>query len=311
MAGTVSEEDAVAARQALHQRAGRLVDAFILSSPWAGGDALDVGVPRESYRDDASLAAWPGPGAIDYLFGGGAVERFDEAGSLDKVLALMDKWGVSRSQTVVPLDRVAQVGPLYEKHADRFFLAVKVNPHKGMHELRLLESVTREFSVIKTCSITPHQLYPQIPPSSREYYPVYAKCVELGLPVWMNVGIPGPRVPSMCQDPAHLDDVCWFFPELTVLMKHGGEPWVDMCVKLMLKWPNLNYVTTGFAPRHYPKAVIDYANTRGSDRIVFGGYWPVLTYERMLVELAGLPLRAQVWPKFLHANAERLFRLGP
>ncbi len=35
-------------------------------------------------------------------------------------------------------------------------------------------------------------------------------------------------------------------------------------VKLMLKWPNLYYSTSAFAPKHYPKAIIDYANSRGA-----------------------------------------------
>lgn len=59
--------------------------------------------------------------------------------------------------------------------------------------------------------------------------------------------------------------VCWFFPEFKVVMRHGAEPWTDLAVKLMLKWPNLFYSTSAFAPKYYPKAIIDYANTRGAD----------------------------------------------
>ena len=58
----------------------------------------------------------------------------------------------------------------------------------------------------------------------------------------------------------HLDIVCYDFPELTLVTRHGCEPWTDLAVKLMLKWPGLHYSTSAFAPKHYPKDIINYAN---------------------------------------------------
>ena len=74
-----------------------------------------------------------------------------------------------------------------------------------------------------------------------------------GLPLFMTVGIAGPRVPSLCQKVELLDQVMYDFPDLVVVMRHGAEPWVDLAVKLMLKWPNLHYSTSAFAPRYYPR----------------------------------------------------------
>jgi hypothetical protein len=105
-----------------------------------------------------------------------------------------------------------------------------------------------------------------------------------------------------------LDEVCWFFPELKVVMRHGGEPWVDLAVKLMLKYPNLHYSTSAFAPRHYPKEIIDFANTRGSRQVMYAGYFPMgLSLERIFRELPEVPLRDHVWPLFLRDNAKRVF----
>ncbi len=53
------------------------------------------------------------------------------------------------------------------------------------------------------------------------------------------------------------------------MLQHGGEPWVDTCVKLMIKWPNAHYMTSAIAPKHVPAQVIQYANTRGADRVMF------------------------------------------
>ena len=116
---------------------------------------------------------------------------------------------------------------------------------------------------------------PQVPVSDRRYYPIYQTCIDLDIPVVVNAGIAGPRVPSECQDVMHFDQVCYDFPELRIVMRHGAEPWEDLAVKLMLKWPGLYYMTSAFAPKYYPKAIVDYANTRGADKIMYAGYYPM------------------------------------
>ena len=153
---------------------------------------------------------------------------------------------------------------------------------------------------------------PQVPINDKRWYPIYAKCCELDLPIFTCVGVPGPRVPMACQKVELLDEVCWFFPELTVVMRHGAEPWEELAVKLMLKWPNLYYSTSAFAPRYYPKAIVDYANTRGADKVLYGGYFPMgLTLERIFSELPDVPFKDEVWPKFLRDNARKVLRLDP
>jgi predicted TIM-barrel fold metal-dependent hydrolase len=92
-------------------------------------------------------------------------------------------------------------------------------------------------------------------------------------------------------------------------MAHGCEPWEALAVKLMLKYPGLYYAPSAFVPRHYPKAVIDYANTRGADKVMFAGYYPMgITFERIFGELPDVPFRDHVWPKFLRQNAVRVFK---
>ncbi len=135
--------------------------------------------------------------------------------------------------------------------------------------------------------------------------------MELAIAVFVHVCVPGPRVPFASQRVDLLDEVCWFFPELKIVMRHGGEPWDDLAVKLLLKWPNLYYSTSAFAPRRYPKSVIDFANTRGADKVMFAGYYAVgLTWDRVFGELEDLPLREHVWPRFLRDNALRVLGIA-
>jgi hypothetical protein len=78
----------------------------------------------------------------------------------------------------------------------------------------------------------------------------------------------------------------------------------------MLKWPNLHYSTSAFAPKYYPKDVIHYANTRGADKVMYAGYFPMgLTLERIWTEMPDVQFRDHVWPKFLRENAIRVFKL--
>lgn len=108
-----------------------------------------------------------------------------------------------------------------------------------------------------------------------------------------------------------VDEVCYHFPELKFVMRHGGEPWDELAVKLMLKWPNLYYSTSAFAPRHYPKSIIRYLNTRGADKVMYAGYYPQgLSLERIFRDMPDVPIKDDdIWQKFLSDNARKLFGL--
>jgi len=122
--------------------------------------------------------------------------------------------------------------------------------------------------------------------------------------------VPGPRVPMHALDVSLVDEVCWYFPDLKVVLRHGAEPDTDLAVKLMLKWPNLYYSTSAFAPKYYPADIVEYANTRGAHKILYAGYFSAgLGLERIFDELPGVPFRDHVWPKFLRDNALRVFNL--
>ena len=157
----------------------------------------------------------------------------------------------------------------------------------------------------------PGRLLPQVPINDKKFYPLYAKCIELDIPICVCTGICGPRVPSACQDTMLIDEVCWYFPELKFVMRHGAEPWADVAAKLMLKWPNLYYSTSAVRARGTtPQAIIDFANTRGADKVMYAGYFPMgLTLDRIFREMPDVPFKDEVWPKFLRENAVRVFKL--
>lgn len=194
-------------------------------------------------------------------------------------------------------------------HPDRFVLSTDVDGNDVTGAVRRIRSDHRELG-IRAVSMFPPGTDPQVPVDDARWYPIYAMCVELGLPVFCTAGVPGPRVPMACQHVERFDRVCYDFPDLTIVLRHGGEPWDDLAVKLMLKWPGLHYSTSAFAPKHYPRSIIDYANTRGAEKVLYAGYHPyALTLDRIFAELDELPLRDHVWPLFLRDNAARILGL--
>jgi predicted TIM-barrel fold metal-dependent hydrolase len=109
----------------------------------------------------------------------------------------------------------------------------------------------------------------------------------------------------------YIDQVMYDFPELVFVTRHGCEPWEELAIKLMLKWPNLYYSTSAFAPRFYPASIVQYANTRGADKIIYAGYFPMgLSLERIMGDMPGVAFNDHVWPKFLRENALKVLKLG-
>jgi predicted TIM-barrel fold metal-dependent hydrolase len=245
---------------------------------------------------------------VEYLFDDD-LSLADGREPIEYTLEQMDRFDISSAVVDVEIDPVGAIA--LKEHPDRFIGSCVVDPNQGMDAVRKIERLHRELGV-RAVSMAPSMLSPQVPIDDKRMYPVYAKCVELDLPVFITVGVPGPRVPMAAQRVELLDEVCWFFPELRIVMRHGAQPWDELAVMLMRKWPNLHYSTSAFAPKRYPQSIVDFANTRtGADKVLFAGYYAVgLTWDRVFADLEQLPLREDVWPRFLRDNALRVLGLA-
>jgi predicted TIM-barrel fold metal-dependent hydrolase len=260
---------------------------------------------RPLLRDRESLKSFEFP--VEYMFKD-VPKTATRSDYIKYTLEKMDAFNIERALIGVAADDEISVEAL-RRHPDRFIPSCNVDPNQGVDTVRHIQRMHDEFGV-KAVSAFPAGCVPQVPINDKRFYPAYAKCCELDLPICVCVGVPGPRIPMMCQRVELIDEVMWFFPELKFVMRHGAEPWADLAVKLMLKWPGLYYSTSAFAPKYYPKAIIDYANTRGADKVMYAGYFPMgLTLERIFKDMPHVPFRDHVWPKFLRENAIRVFKL--
>jgi predicted TIM-barrel fold metal-dependent hydrolase len=282
----------------------RNVGAVDLMIAFPHADAsIDDYTFRSLLRDEGSAdMVFP----VEYIFHD--VPNHLEKGNdpIEVTLVEMDKCGVAIG-LLGGLDETSRRA--LREHPDRFRASIHVDPNDITGSVRQIRRAHDEFG-IKAVQSFPAGCVPQVPVSDRRYYPVYQTCIDLDIPMITNAGVPGPRVPMDCQHVRHFDQVCYDFPELRIVMRHGAEPWEDLAVKLMLKWPGLYYMTSAFAPKYYPKAIIDYANTRGADKIMYAGYYPMgISLERTFDEMPNVPFRDHVWPKFLRENALRVFKL--
>ncbi len=263
----------------------------------------------EHYRPAGVRASEPRGMAAGYMFKQAPEELqagADPRMAIKETLDLMDRHGIEWGFLSLSDDRVGQV---LKDHPDRFVAGISADGNRGMEAVRDIVRAYEQHDARGVITF-PAGVFPAIPINDKLWYPIYAKCVELDLPVFIATGFPGPRIKMMPQYTGHLDEVCYDFPELKIVMRHGAEPWEDLAVKLMLKWPGLYFSTSGFAPKYYPKAVIDYANTRGADKVLYAGYFPHgLELGRIFSELDNVSLREDVWPKFLSANARKLLKL--
>lgn len=237
----------------------------------------------------------------DYFKGGSEFLRNIESAEL---LDMMDHLGVEKALiTVNASNPDPRVVAFTDDHPGRFFLAAVPDLERGAQGLWDLEALAEAYPVAMA-RVAP--FLSGIAPSDALYYPLYQKCLEMALPLGINTGICGPPMPSECQHPIHLDQVAYRFPELTLIMQHGADPWWDVAIRLMIKYRNLFLMTSAYAPKYFPDSLVHYMRTRGGKKILFASDHPVLSIERCRDEALALDLENDTLDAFLYGNANRL-----
>jgi predicted TIM-barrel fold metal-dependent hydrolase len=177
-------------------------------------------------------------------------------------------------------------------------------PAKPVQQVARLREIAAH-PLLRLVRVTP--LVDQYPLNHRLYYPLYAACVDLGLPVSINVGIPGPRVRSACQHPELLEDVLIDFPELVVVGAHMGHPYEALLVQYMLKWPNLYLSTSAYLAKYIDPGLLAFmASSRGRGRVLFASDHPFLPMPRAVAAARALALDDESKAQYLGGAAAKV-----
>ena len=148
-----------------------------------------------------------------------------------------------------------------------------------------------------------------VPPTDRRFYPVYTACCELGVPFCTQIGHTGPLMPSEVGRPIYLDQVALDFPDLTIVGGHIGYPWTDEAIAVATKHPNVYIDTSAYTVDRYPPQLVDYLKHHGSQKVLFGSNYPMMTPAKALSGLDALHLDDVVKSRFLADNAKRVYGL--
>ncbi|MGG5889775.1 amidohydrolase family protein [Falsiroseomonas sp. HC035] len=236
------------------------------------------------------------------------IARMDAAG-IEKAFLIAAKVGRLGHPACYHVD-YRLVADAVQAHPDRFHGLAGLDPTEGMRGVRELARAVTEYGFIGA-HFYPHWF--ELPPDHAKWYPFYAKCVELDVPVQLQVG------QSMVYDPSYplrsvgrpitLDAVACDFPELKIVGIHVGIPWTEEMIAMAWKHANVFIGSDAHSPRYWPDSFKHYIRSYGQDKVIFGTDFPVLDFGRTMAEIAELGLPDTVLEKFLRTNVQRLYKL--
>jgi hypothetical protein len=233
-----------------------------------------------------------------------------EPESPEQVLELMDSCDVETAVLTGGLARGCdELLAVADAHPDRFVVAGTVDrfqrPVRMARRVRELAAHPR-FVLVR---VTP--LVDQHPLNGRLYYPVYAACAEAGLPVSINVGVPGPPMRSAVQDPVLLEDVLIDFPGMVVIGAHMGHPYEQLLMTYMRKWPALHLSNSAYLAKYIDADLVTFMNgSQGRGRVLFASDHPFLPMDKAVAAARALPLDAPSMDAFLGGAARDLLKRG-
>jgi uncharacterized protein len=219
---------------------------------------------------------------------------------------LLSAWSAPYQPPLISNEEVAR---WVEAHPDRFAGVACVDLNRPMEAVRELRRCVVELG-FKGLRVVPWLW--EAPPTDRRYYPLFAACVELGVPFFTQVGHTGPMRPSETGRPIpYIDQVALDFPELVIVGGHIGYPWTEEMIAVARKHENVYIDTSAYVPKRYPRELLAYiASGTGRNKVMFGTNYPMIFHQQALDGVDALALDAEVKELFLAGNARRVLQLA-
>jgi uncharacterized protein len=213
------------------------------------------------------------------------------------------------SPRVTGIQPIEDMLPLVEHDPSRFRAIAALNPH--LH-FPLVAEFERQ-RALGAVALKLHPVHGGYPPNRNDLYPVYARCEELGFPVVVHCGTSTfPGASNAYADPTLLTDVIRDFPELSLVLAHGGRGWsYDTAAFLALAHEHVWIELSGLPPQRLPSYYERFDLGRLARKFIFGTDWPAIPGLRHNVKrMLDLGLDADVLEGVLWRNAAEVYRLA-
>lgn len=236
------------------------------------------------------------------------LEKMDRAG-IEHTFLIAVKAG-SSSHKIHRHISYEKVAEMVRRYPTRFSGLAGIDPTEGMKGLQQLEYAIKELGFVGA-HLYPHWF--EMAPDHARYYPFYAKCCELGVPIQMQVGhclrYSDERPLKSVGRPITLDTIACDFPDLKLVGIHIGWPWTEEMIAVSYKHRNVFIGTDAYAPKHWDPKLIHFINTFGKNKVIFGTDFPVIDPERARKEIEEIDFRPDAKRRFLRDNVIDLYNL--
>ncbi|MEH0018535.1 MAG: amidohydrolase family protein [Desulfobacter sp.] len=236
--------------------------------------------------------------------------------TLDEVVADLNRFGV---ETAVITGRDCEttygaksnndsVIEFVSKYPEKFIGFVGLDPHKGMKAIQELKTSVNDLGM-RGAAVDPYLA--QIYANDAKYYPIYSKCCELDIPIVFTTG-PATLVPNAIIDhvaPRYIDVVARDFPELKIVISHGGYPWVNEAIIVAERNRNVYIDLSEYEFSPMSEAYIQAANTMIPDKILYASAHPFVDFKQALQTYESLDFKPEVRSNIMYGNAARLLGL--
>ena len=230
------------------------------------------------------------------------IERMDQQGVERVIIPSLKQFLYRDRQLVsVPWESVAK---LIERFPDRISGVFGIDPWAGMKGVRELETAVRDYGFVGGHV---HPFGFDTGMNDARFYPFYAKCAELGVPVEFQAGHSAEFMPSRHGRPILLDDIAIYFPELKLIGAHHGWPWIEEMIAMAWKHPNVYVATSGHVPKYWDPKMVKFLNSRGQGKVLWGTDYPLIQHDESLQGVNALGLKPAAKQRLLHDTAVEVF----
>lgn len=232
------------------------------------------------------------------------VEEMDEIGVEYVLMDQMKIWSY-REHALMGDISIETIAEIIKKSNGRVIGGAGYNPFRIKESLEEIERAVRDYGFKYVWF---HPISFGLAPNDKKCYPLYAKCIELGIPVCYQSGHSAEPLPSEVGHPMYADEVAIDFPELTLVLPHTGWPWIDEWMSMLWRHPNVYGNIGAYFPSALDPAQVRFMDSvRGQDKVLWATNGFGLT--RCKQEFLELPISDKTKKKVLRDNALKVFKL--